>query len=83
MESNGNNLIIEDWQSLVNKPVYSSNGNDIGIVRSVQPEFLITSYGSITQDRYLIPKTSVQSFKNGIIYINEDSDFVQQNFKFE
>jgi rRNA processing protein Gar1 len=83
MESNGNNLIIEDWQSLVNKPVYSSNGNDIGIVRSVQPEFLITSYGSITQDRYLIPKSSVQSFKNGIIYINEDSDFVQQNFKFE
>jgi hypothetical protein len=83
MDSNGNNLIIEDWQSLVNKPVYSSNGNDIGIVRSVQPEFLITSYGSITQDRYLIPKSSVQSFKNGIIYINEDSDFVQQNFKFE
>jgi len=83
MESNGNNLIIEDWQALVNKPVYSSNGNDIGIVRSVQPEFLITSYGSITQDRYLIPKSSVQSFKNGIIYINEDSDFVQQNFKFE
>ena len=66
MESNGNNLIIEDWQSLVNKPVYSSNGNDIGIVRSVQPEFLITSYGSITQDRYLIPKSSVQSFKNAV-----------------
>ena len=83
MESNGNNIIIEDWQSLVNKPVYSSNGNDIGIVRSVQPEFLITSYGSITQDRYLIPKSSVQSIKNGIIYINEDSDFVEQNFKFE
>jgi len=83
MESDRNNLIIEDWQSLVNKPVYSSNGNDIGIVRSVQPEFLITSYGSITQDRYLIPKSSVQSIKNGIIYINEDSDFVEQNFKFE
>jgi len=83
MESDRNNLIIEDWQSLVNKPVYSSNGNDIGIVRSVQPEFLITSYGSITQDRYLIPKSSVQTIKNGIIYINEDSDFVEQNFKFE
>jgi hypothetical protein len=49
----------------------------------VQPEFLITSFGSITQDRYLIPKTSVQSFKNGIIYINEESDFVKENFKFE
>jgi len=76
-------MIVEDWQSLVNKPLYSSNGKDIGIVRSVQPQFLITSSGSITQDRYLIPKTSVQSIKDGIIYINEDSDFVEQNFKFE
>lgn len=67
-------MIVEDWQSLVNKPLYSSNGKDIGIVRSVQPQFLITSSGSITQDGYLIPKTSVQSIKEGIIYINEDSD---------
>jgi sporulation protein YlmC with PRC-barrel domain len=83
MDSKRNNMIVEDWQSLVNKPLYSSNGKDIGIVRSVQPQFLITSFGSITQDRYLIPKTSVQSIKDGIIYINEDSDFVEQNFKFE
>ena len=83
MDSNRNNMIVEDWQSLVKKPLYSSNGKDIGIVRSVQPQFLITSFGSITQDRYLIPKTSVQSIKDGIIYINEDSDFVEQNFKFE
>ena len=83
MESKRKNTIVEDWQALVNKPIYSSNGKDIGIVRSVQPESLIASFGSITQDRYLIPKTSVQSFKNGIIYINEESDFVEQNFKFE
>ena len=66
MDSNRNNMIVEDWQSLVKKPLYSSNGKDIGIVRSVQPQFLITSFGSITQDRYLIPKTSVQSIKDGI-----------------
>ena len=47
MDSNRNNMIVEDWQSLVNKPLYSSNGKDIGIVRSVQPQFLITSFGSI------------------------------------
>lgn len=83
MESERKNRIVEDWQSLVNKPVYSSNGKDIGIVRGVQPKFLVTSFGSITQNRYLIPKTSVQSIINGIIYINEESDFVEKNFKFE
>ena len=71
------------WQSLVNKPVYSSNGKDIGIVKSIQPEFFITTFGSITKDKFLIPKTSLQSTNNGIIYIKEDSDFVENNFKFE
>ena len=83
MESEKKNIIVEDWQSLVNKPVYSSNGKDIGIVRAIQPEFFITSFGSITKDKYLIPKTSIQSIDNGIIYIKEDSDFVEKNFKFE
>jgi sporulation protein YlmC with PRC-barrel domain len=83
MESDRKNIIVEDWQSLVNKPVYSSNGKDIGIVKSIQPEFFITTFGSITKDKYLIPKTSLQSINNGIIYIKEDSDFVENNFKFE
>lgn len=83
MESKRKNIIVEDWQSLVNKPVYSSNGKDIGIVEAVQPEFLITSFGSISKDKYLIPKTSFQSINNGILYIKEVSDFVEKNFKFE
>jgi rRNA processing protein Gar1 len=83
METDKNNVTIEDWQSIVNKPVYSRNGKDIGIVSSVQTDYFISSYGPITHDQYLIPKTSIESFKNGIIYINEDSDYVEKNFKFE
>jgi hypothetical protein len=83
MVSEKENRIVEDWQSLVNKPVYSSNGKDIGIVQAIQPEFFITSHGSITKDRYLIPKTSLQSINDGIINIKEDSDFVEKNFRFE
>ena len=83
MASERENRVIEDWQSLVNKPVYSSNGKDIGVVQTIQPEFFITSFGSISKERYLIPKTSLQSINSGIVYIKEDSDFVEQNFKFE
>jgi len=83
METDKNNVIVEDWQTIVNKPVYSKNGKDIGIVRSVQAEYFISSYGPITHDQYLIPKTSIQTIKNGIIYINEDSEYVEKNFKFE
>jgi rRNA processing protein Gar1 len=83
METDKNKVIVEDWQSIVNKPVYSSNGKDIGVVRSIQPESFISSFGPVTPDKYLIPKSSIQTIKNGIIYINEDYDYVEKNFKYE
>jgi hypothetical protein len=83
MVSKRENRVVEDWQSLVNKPVYSKNGKDIGVVQTIQPESFITSYGPISKSRYLIPKTSLQSINSGIVYIKEDSDFIEENFKFE
>jgi sporulation protein YlmC with PRC-barrel domain len=83
METDKYNVIVEDWQSIVNKPVYSSDGKDIGVVRSVQPEYFISSFGPVTPEKYLIPKSSIQTIKNGIIYINENSDYVEENFKYE
>jgi hypothetical protein len=29
---------ISDWQVLVNKPVVAKDGQEVGIVRSIQPE---------------------------------------------
>ena len=83
MEIEKKNFTVEDWQALVNKPVYTSNGKDIGVVRSVQPQFIISSLGRVTEDKYLIPKTSVQTIENGIIYIKEDSDGAEKNFRIE
>ena len=83
MVTDKNNVIVEDWQSIVNKPVYSSDGKDIGVVRSVQPEYFISSFGPVTPEKYLVPKSSIQTIKNGIIYINQDSDYVEKNFKYE
>ncbi len=81
METEKKNFIVEDWQAVVNKPVYTSDGKDIGVVRSVQPQFIVSSLGRVTEDKYLIPKTSVQIIENGIVYIKEDSDFAEKNFR--
>jgi hypothetical protein len=35
----------------------------------------------VTEDKYLIPKTSVQIIEKGIVYIKEDSDFAEKNFR--
>jgi hypothetical protein len=74
---------VRDWQVFVNKPVYSSDGKDIGVVREVQPQKLIVTYGPITPDKYLIPKSSVENFRDGIIYLAESGGFVEDNYKFE
>ena len=78
-----NSKEITDWRALVNKPVYSSDGKEVGIVSSVQPEKLVVSYGPITPDKYLIPKSSIKNFDNGIVYLNESSEFVEINYQFE
>jgi hypothetical protein len=74
---------IGDWQALVNKPVIAIDGQEIGIVRSIQAESLMVDYGPITPDHYLIPKSSVERFENGIIHLKDDSKFVENRYKFE
>jgi sporulation protein YlmC with PRC-barrel domain len=34
---------IDDWQALVNKPVYANDGREVGVVRSIQSENLMVS----------------------------------------
>jgi hypothetical protein len=79
----GNSKGITDWQVLVNKPVYTSDGKEVGIVSSVEPEKLVVSYGPITPNKYLIPKPSIKNFDRGIVHLNESLDFVEDNYKFE
>jgi hypothetical protein len=74
---------ISDWQGLVNKPVYSSDEQEVGIVTVIQPQHLVVSFGPITPDKYLIPKSSVKNVERGIIYLNENIKFVQDNYRFE
>lgn len=74
---------FKDWQGLVNKPVYSSDGKDIGVVSEVQPQKFIVTYGPITPDRYVIPKSSVRDFKDGVVYLAESGGYVESNYKFE
>lgn len=82
MESDRNEKISES-QQLVNKPVYTVDGKQIGIVRTVQLEKLVVESGPITPDKYLIPKSTINNFDRGIVYLNKDAKFVDDNYKFE
>ena len=72
-----------DWQALVDKPVYSSDRKDIGVVRESQPQKIIVQYGPITPDIYAIPNSSLEHFKDGVVYLIETGGYVEHNYKFE
>ena len=74
---------ISDWQGLVNKPVYSSDKQEVGIVTAIQPQHLVVSFGPITPDKYLIPKSSIKNIERGIVNLNENTKFVEENYRFE
>jgi anthranilate/para-aminobenzoate synthase component II len=74
---------IDDWQSLVNKPAYTNDEKQVGIVSAIQAENLVVSNGPITPDKYLVPKASIKKFDQGIIYLNDSWEFVKEKYKFE
>ena len=81
MDANDNT--VRDWQVLVNKPVFASDGKEVGIVRSIQQDSVIVSYGPVTSDKYLIPKSSIKNFSDGILYLNDTSETIDRNYRFE
>jgi hypothetical protein len=82
MESD-RDIKITDWQQLVNKPVYTTDGKEVGIVRTVELGNLIVDSGPITPDKYLVPKSSIIGFERGIVNLDKDAKFVEENYKFE
>jgi hypothetical protein len=81
MNTDGNT--IHDWQVLVNKPAFASDGKEVGVVSSIQPNDIIVSYGPVTPDKYHIPKSSIKNFTNGVLYLADTSEFIEKNYKFE
>lgn len=74
---------IDDWQALVNKPVFTADGKDVGVVSEVQPEKLVVTFGPITPDKYLISKSSIEGIDKGVAYLGEKGSDVEHNYKFE
>jgi hypothetical protein len=74
---------IQNWRDLINKPVYSSDRKEVGVVSDIQPVHIITTSGPITPDKYNIPRNSVDKFEDGTVYLNVDSKFIEENYQFE
>jgi hypothetical protein len=74
---------IDDWQTIVNKPVFTGDGKDLGVVESIQTERIIVTLGPITSDKFAIPKSVIVDFDDlGVLRLKEDKDFIVHHYKF-
>ena len=46
-------------------------------------ERLLVSWGPITPDKFVSPKTSVEHFENGVIDLRENGDQVKHDYEYE
>ena len=74
---------IEDWQALINKPVFSIDEKEIGVVSDVQPLHIIVSSGPVTPNKLNIPKKLISKFENGVVYLSSSQKDVSDNHEFE
>lgn len=74
---------IDDWRALINKPVLSIDEKEIGVISDVQPLHIIVSSGPVTPNKYNVPKTMINKFENGIVYLTLSQKEVSDNHEFE
>jgi hypothetical protein len=57
-----------DWNRLLNKPVYSLDGNKLGFLREITVDYMVVKKGFVSLTKYFIPISLAESVKNkGII----------------
>jgi hypothetical protein len=58
---------FSEWSTHINKPVYSIDGEKLGLLRNTSSDYLIISGGVINLSRYFVPKSMAESaIKDGI-----------------
>ncbi len=64
-----------DWNKVIEKEAMGKNGLDLGTIKQIEQENVITEMGGLTKKKYKLPKSAVKSF-NGVFlnFLLNESD---------
>jgi stress response protein YsnF len=64
-----------EWNKVMEKEAMGENGLDLGTIKQIEEEYIITEMGGLTKKRYKLPKSAVKSF-NGVFlnFLLNESD---------
>ena len=64
-----------DWNKVMEKEAMGENGLDLGTIKQIEEDYIITEMGGLTKKRYKLPRSTVKSF-NGVFlnFLLNESD---------
>ena len=64
-----------DWNKAMEKEAMGENGLDLGTIKQIEEDYIITEMGGLTKKRYKLPRSAVKSF-NGVFlnFLLNESD---------
>ena len=64
-----------DWNNVMEKEAMGENGLDLGTIKQIEEDYIITEMGGLTKKRYKLPRSAVKSF-NGVFlnFLLNESD---------
>ena len=64
-----------DWNKVMEKEAMGENGLDLGTIKQIEEDYIITEMGGLTKKRYKLPRSAVKSF-NGVFlnFLLNESD---------
>lgn len=74
---------FSDWSRLINRPVYSIDGRNIGFVRKLVGDYILVKKGLVTLNMYFIPKSLAESLdKKRRIRLKVDANEVRTKYSY-
>ena len=54
-----------DWNNVMEKEAMGENGLDLGTIKQIEDNYIVTEMGGLTKKKYKLPKSKIKSF-NGV-----------------
>jgi hypothetical protein len=79
MSSEGPKIL---WQELKGKKVKTNDGQDLGEIKEVVPNYIRLEKGVVNKDRYWVPKYVADAFDGKVLWLLVSSDDIARGYAY-
>lgn len=79
MSSEGPKIL---WQELKGKKVKTNDGQDLGQIKEVVPNYIRLEKGVVNKDRYWVPKYVADAFDGKVLWLLVSSDDIARGYAY-